>query len=163
MFMTRRNALLSLSGLAGVVVSGCTFNQQQTQWTLSQIQSYVTSFVNMVDAAALVYLNSPTAKDKEVVQQILIQVRSLNEAVQDATAPSDTKTLLLQLIQFVQEIEPDIAPYLGANAPYVALGLAVLQAIIDAVPVPQPAPTPAQMDDAVVQLKAAHPGVKFKR
>jgi hypothetical protein len=159
MFVTRREAVRYALGLTTALAGCAQFNQQAGQMTLDQIKAYVESFVSMVTAAAQVYLASAAAKEKQLVETIISKIDDVAQAIQSATAPADVRALLLQIIQFVQEIEPDIAPFLGVAAPYVALGLAVLQAFISAVQPPQNAPTPAQMKATVRRLKAAHPTI----
>lgn len=158
--LRRRSAALA----ALAFLSGCGSSNPfpNAQMTLDQVKAYAASYVGMIDAAAQVYLASQGAKDAAQVQQWLTALDQAEQSLQSVTAPTDVKSLLLQVIQFAQSLEPIVATFLGPNASYVELGLAVLRALVAAYQPPQNAPTPAQMDNTVRSLRVEHPAA-FRR
>lgn len=123
-------------------ITGCAQGTQQAA-TLDQAKAWISGVTGAVAAAAAVY----TGPNQAQVQQAsadLVKAATAFQALGDVTT---ARSAALSIVAMLQQLSPMVAPYLGANAVYVPMGLAVIEAFIAALPVPPsvPASPPAQM------------------
>jgi hypothetical protein len=110
--------------------------------TLAQVQVWATDAIDAVSAAAQTYLASPvTAANKALVTTIVADLQTAKAAITAVVNVSDARSIALEVVAFIQQIEPVVAPFLGSAAPYIPVAIAVLQAFIAGLPLPPDAST----------------------
>lgn len=145
--MLNRRGLLANSGIGlGVLaLSACGMNFSNAGITLATVKAYVDDVVDVVSAAAQTYVNSAGAKAVDTVQQILADLTQAKQYVDQAATPADAKSAVVEVLNFVQELlhflmmsAPMLIP--GPVAAAIPIALAVLQAFVNALPMPPNAP-----------------------
>lgn len=129
-------------------VAGCAHGTQQAA-TLDQAKAWVSGLSGALSAAAAVY-TGPSAIQ---VQKAAADLQAAAVAFQMLGDVSTARSAALSIVALAQQLSPMVAPYLGPNAVYVPMGLAVVQAFIAALPVPSSASPmpPAQMAFAAIR------------
>lgn len=153
--MSRRQAaktlLLASTGLA---LSACVSGSPGAV-ALETAQNYATTVADALAAAAQAYTAQAGAVSVDVVQKV---ADDLEKAAHEFAALGDVSTArsaALSVLGFAQQLAPLVAAFLGAAAPYVPIALVVIQAFIQALPMPAEAPVqpPAALRAQAAKLR----------
>ena len=142
--MKRRLFLTTALGSAvsiSAFLASCA-NQAQAATTLAQAQAYANDLNGALQAAGQSIVNTGKLAADQVAQatQDLVSLAAANSAFQAAQAASDVKSIALQVLSFLQRLSPVLAPFTGGAAPFISIGIAVIQAFINGLPLPAGAP-----------------------
>lgn len=131
----------TMAGLSAGLV-GCAGSVWDRPVTFEQMRLYADDLADALSAAANAYITSPGAKHIDTVLSIQGKLQQVRHAIDGLRGidTSDTRSLVLQLIAFVQQIFPLVAPFLGPVEPYIPIALNVLHAFLSALPLPPEAP-----------------------
>lgn len=145
--LSRRSMLFGAAS-ASALLAGCANSGSAAAVSLATAKTYFEAVSNAMIAAAQEYIAAAPATAASTiatVKAIVTDLESLQTAVSTITVPADWKAGAQEAIADIQQLEPLVAPFLGAAAPYVPLALAVLSSFIAALPMPTNAPaTPPQ-------------------
>lgn len=145
--MLNRRGLLANSGIGlGVLaLSACGMDFSNAGVTLATVRAYVDDTADVVSAAAQAYISSAGAKATDTVQQVLADLEQAKQFVDQAATPADAKSAVIEVITFVNQLlhvlmmaAPVLIP--GPAAAAIPIALAVLQAFVNALPMPPNAP-----------------------
>lgn len=157
-----RRQLLSLSALSvPFVLLGCqTGTQSGGGVTFDQAKAYVNDLSLAVIAAAKVYAADPMSPQSDNVRKIAADLEAANQSFQAITDVANARSIAISVIQFVQQLSPIIAPFLGPAGAVLPLALAVVQAFVLGLPVPPQAPP---RPPAALRARAAYPPFENRR